>query len=103
MDLPREMGRLEVRFIDSDDFGRIMALEGAIAPGDAARFDRALAGADPKPAFVSLHSPGGSLTDALAIGKAVPVVQRDDRTPDAYRPTDEQLDRYHERLSALAR
>lgn len=71
VDLPREMGELAFRFIDDEVYGRIMALEGAIAPGDAARFESALAGAEPKPDFVSLHSPGGSLTDALAIGKAV--------------------------------
>ncbi|MEL7465809.1 MAG: hypothetical protein AAFN79_17195 [Pseudomonadota bacterium] len=71
LDLPREMGQLTFRFVDSDAYGRIMALEGAIAPGDAQRFDAALADAETPPVFVSLHSPGGSLSDALAIGKAV--------------------------------
>lgn len=74
IDLPTEMTSLEFRFLERAGFGRIMAVEGAIAPGDAKRFaaalEEAMAGEAP-PETVSLHSPGGSLSDALVIGKAV--------------------------------
>lgn len=75
IDLPTEIGALQFRFFEREGYGRIMTLEGTIAQGDAARFEAALeeaaesaAGA---PAFVALHSPGGSLGDALEIGQAV--------------------------------
>jgi hypothetical protein len=46
-----------------------LRLTGTIAPGDAARLAEHLDGLDPAPATVALHSPGGSVTDALAIGR----------------------------------
>lgn len=69
--LPHEMGTLTFRFVDDDIYGRIMVLEGAITPGDADRFQTALEAAQPRPQTVALHSPGGSVRDALAIGQSV--------------------------------
>ena len=75
IDLPSDLGALEFRFLDREGYGRIMVLEGGVAPGDAARFEAALAEAAESaagpPAFVALHSPGGSLADALEIGRAI--------------------------------
>ncbi len=47
-----------------------LVLTGAIAPGDAARFAEFMAGRD-APATVFLNSPGGSVGDALDIGRAL--------------------------------
>lgn len=69
--LPTEMGALSFRFIDDPDLGRIMIAEGAITPGDADRFEAALQNAAPRPDVLALHSPGGSVRDALRIGQAV--------------------------------
>ncbi len=72
--LPQTMTSLEFRFADDERFGRIMVLEGGIAPGDADRFGTALDTAladDVPPATISLHSPGGSLRDALTIAQRV--------------------------------
>lgn len=44
-------------------------LTGEIAPGDAARFAAHLDALDAPPALVALHSPGGSVADALDIGR----------------------------------
>ncbi|MFQ8433545.1 hypothetical protein [Amaricoccus sp. W119] len=44
-------------------------LAGTIAPGDAARFVEYLDGRPEPPRLVTLRSPGGSVTDALAIGR----------------------------------
>jgi hypothetical protein len=48
--------------------GDVLRLTGAIAENDAVRFDDWLVTRE-IPAFVELHSTGGSVTDALAIGK----------------------------------
>lgn len=69
--LPNEMGALEFRFVDDATYGRIMVLEGAINPGDSDRFLAALDEAAPRPDTIALHSPGGSVRDALAIGAKV--------------------------------
>lgn len=69
--LPTEMGALEFRFVDDATYGRIMVLEGAINPGDSDRFLTAFDGAQPRPDTIALHSPGGSVRDALAIGAKV--------------------------------
>lgn len=50
-----------------EDAGDVLRLTGAIAPGDADRFDDWLVGRA-LPGRVSLHSSGGSVTDALDIG-----------------------------------
>jgi hypothetical protein len=46
-----------------------LRLTGTIASGDSARFAEHLDALDSAPATVTLHSPGGSVTDALAIGR----------------------------------
>src|SRR6056297_3234311 len=46
-------------------------LTGTIAQGDAGRFAEWLATRTVAPARVALHSPGGSVTDALEIGRAI--------------------------------
>lgn len=69
--LPTEMGALSYRFIDDPDLGQIMIAEGAIMPGDADRFQAALEAAAPYPDILALHSPGGSVHDALLIGDMV--------------------------------
>ncbi|MEH6773513.1 MAG: hypothetical protein V7668_06290, partial [Cereibacter changlensis] len=46
-------------------------LEGSIAPGDAERFADYLASRAEAPALIALHSPGGSVGDALAIGRTI--------------------------------
>lgn len=75
LDLPTDLGALEFRFVEREGYGRIMSVEGTISPGDAARFAEALEEATTSaagpPVFVALHSPGGSLVDALEIGRAV--------------------------------
>lgn len=48
-----------------------ITLTGEIAPGDAARFDEFLTTVDPAPTQVFLNSPGGSVMDALAMGRAL--------------------------------
>lgn len=48
-----------------------LRLAGAIQPGDAARFARHLEEMPAPPQVVSLHSPGGSVQDALEIGRAL--------------------------------
>jgi len=47
-----------------------LLITGTIAPGDAARFATYLS-ANPLPESIRLHSPGGSVSDALAIGRAI--------------------------------
>lgn len=69
--LPTEMGALAFRYIDDPDLGRIMIAEGAITLGDADRFETALDNAAPPPDILALHSPGGSVRDALRIGDMV--------------------------------
>ncbi|MEM6696335.1 MAG: hypothetical protein AAF626_16875 [Pseudomonadota bacterium] len=49
----------------------ILRLTGAIAPGDAQRFAEWLASQTAAYSQVVLHSPGGSVADALAIGRAL--------------------------------
>lgn len=49
----------------------VITMTGTIAPGDAARFDAFLSAVDPAPETVFLNSPGGSVTDALAIGRTL--------------------------------
>ena len=59
-------------FVDTVwDGAPVITLTGAIAPGDAARFAEFLAGVDPAPEVAFLNSPGGSVGDALAIGRAL--------------------------------
>jgi hypothetical protein len=49
--------------------GQRALLEGGIVPGDADRIEKQLAALDPKPQGVILNSPGGSVQDALLLGR----------------------------------
>ncbi|RYH02792.1 hypothetical protein EU805_09340 [Salipiger sp. IMCC34102] len=51
------------------DAAPVITLTGTIAPGDADRFADFLATVDPAPELAFLNSPGGSVMDALAIGR----------------------------------
>ncbi|MBO6602542.1 MAG: hypothetical protein JJ938_07925 [Roseicyclus sp.] len=64
-------GRMPSRLQFTAGADGILLLTGAIAPGDAARFEEALSDPDDSPSIIRLHSTGGSVADALAIGRAV--------------------------------
>ena len=64
-DMPRRLLALPVT--EGDQTG--LSLRGVIAPGDGLRIMTELRNA--KPDFVSLDSPGGSVSDALAIGRVL--------------------------------
>lgn len=49
--------------------GKRALLEGGIVPGDAERIEKQLAELAPKPEGVVLNSPGGSVQDALMLGR----------------------------------
>jgi len=55
----------------SRDGAAVLRATGTIAPGDGARFVAWLAEAGTAPVLLSLNSPGGSVADALEIGRAV--------------------------------
>lgn len=61
-----------LRFTESatDGAGTVL-LEGSIAPGDGERFEEYLAGRRSAPEEIVLHSPGGSVRDALQIGRVI--------------------------------
>jgi hypothetical protein len=66
--LPARLQFTEVR----DAGGLTLLLEGEIAPGDATRFAQHLAQGDAvTPDRIALHSPGGSVADALDIGRTI--------------------------------
>ena len=64
-DMPRRL----VSTPDTVDGASGLRLRGAVAPGDGARLAAEIARA--APAFVAIDSPGGSVGDALEIGRAV--------------------------------
>nr|WP_208347437.1 hypothetical protein [Pseudaestuariivita rosea] len=51
--------------------GDLLRLTGQIAPGDAQRFETYLQEQLNAPTIISLHSPGGSVSDALQIGRVI--------------------------------
>lgn len=61
--------RLDLRPVPGDPTR--VALIGSIAPGDGERIPEALAALDPAPETILLNSPGGSVADALEIGRAL--------------------------------
>ena len=64
-----ETGDMPSRLLFEAD-GDALRLTGVIAPGDAARFAKWLEGRE-MPASVELHSTGGSVIDALEIGRTL--------------------------------
>lgn len=65
----RDPGELPDRLVLSQDTGTTWRLEGAIREGDAERMIEQLQRADPKPQRLILQSPGGSVSDALTLGR----------------------------------
>jgi len=67
-DMPARLTLIEV----DHEGARVLRMVGTVAPGDAARLEGDLTarldGDDP-PAAILLHSPGGSVTDALDLGR----------------------------------
>lgn len=61
--------RLEFSIRPTEAFGDVLLLAGAIDPGAAPRLRGYLADLDAPPDMVALHSPGGSVRDALDIGR----------------------------------
>lgn len=59
-----------------EETGDAVLLTGTIAGGDAERFDEWLEGRD-APQTIRLHSPGGSVMDALAIGRTIRDIEAD--------------------------
>lgn len=67
-DLPR---RLEFSVIDDTTAGRVLMVIGAIAEGDARRFDAFLSDLPEPPERLAINSPGGIVMEALDIGRMV--------------------------------
>lgn len=63
--------RLNFEIVQIDGYGDVLRITGEIASGDGARFDDWLGSRETPPKVVSLHSPGGSVWDALQIGRAI--------------------------------
>ncbi|RED18731.1 hypothetical protein [Pontivivens insulae] len=68
--LPQQMDAMTFSFQETQEYGRVMLLSGTITPGTSDRFERELDGT-PAPDTVALHSPGGSVRDALRIARIV--------------------------------
>ncbi|MBM7068338.1 ATP-dependent Clp protease proteolytic subunit [Actibacterium sp. 188UL27-1] len=62
---------MPARLFFEDQGDGVVLVTGTIQPGDADRFTDWLAEQDPQPETLQFHSPGGSVDDALAIGRAI--------------------------------
>ena len=72
IDLPSDLPqKLEFSITSVNDRGDILVLHGPIEPGDSRRFTGFLAGLETAPDSVALNSPGGAVTEALAIGRSI--------------------------------
>jgi len=67
-DLPT---RLQFEFVDAGKFGEAVLINGPIERGDARRFANYLASLDELPDWFALNSPGGFVSEALAIGRSL--------------------------------
>lgn len=67
----RAPGKMPDRLALLQEDGTTYRLEGAIAPGDGERIISLLTEADPAPETLVLQSPGGSVSDALALGRHI--------------------------------
>lgn len=65
----RDPGTLPDRLVLTHEDGALWRLEGAIRDGDAERMIGQLDRADPAPETLIVQSPGGSVADALALGR----------------------------------
>ncbi len=63
--------RLGFELVEHPTLGTTLHLRGPIAPGDRHRFATELEDATVRVATLALHSPGGSVADAIAIGELV--------------------------------
>lgn len=54
-----------------DDLGRVLLVTGQIEKGDADRFETYLSEMQDRPDLVALHSPGGTVSEALLIGRQI--------------------------------
>lgn len=72
LDPVRDPGELPERLhLGQTDTPGLWRLEGAIAPGDGARVAARLAAAEPPIETLLLQSPGGSVEDALLLGRTI--------------------------------
>lgn len=67
----RDPGELPSRLVLTQTDGATYRLEGEISPGDATRIADMLDQSDPAPDTLILQSPGGSVQDALALGRVL--------------------------------
>ncbi|WP_299598021.1 hypothetical protein [uncultured Tateyamaria sp.] len=67
----RDPGELPNRLVLTQASGTTYRLEGEISAGDADRLADLIAQADPAPETLILQSPGGSVQDALALGRVI--------------------------------
>lgn len=63
--------RLEFTLGETDALGPIVMVNGAIAMGDAQRFEAFLASLSSVPRWIAINSPGGIVEEALAIGALI--------------------------------
>lgn len=70
--MPKEFGP-RLTFVEHvvDDYGTVLLVSGKISNGDAIRFKNHIATFDEKPDLVTLHSPGGLVSEALDIGRQI--------------------------------
>lgn len=71
-DMPDNMpSRLAFQTVDADGVGQVLLINGPIELGDAERFAAHLDAQSAPPEVIALNSPGGAVTEALAIGRHV--------------------------------
>lgn len=70
--MPQEFGpRLAFEEHTIDEFGTVLLISGAISERDTERFEAYLADMDEKPDLLALHSPGGLVSEAQSLGRAI--------------------------------
>ncbi|WP_299611842.1 hypothetical protein [uncultured Tateyamaria sp.] len=67
----RDPGELPNRLVLTQTDGTTYRLEGGISDGDADRLAALIRQSDPRPDTLILQSPGGSVADALALGRII--------------------------------
>lgn len=67
----RDPGELPNRLVLTQNSGTTYRLEGEISDGDAGRLTDLITQAEPRPDTLILQSPGGSVADALALGRVI--------------------------------
>jgi hypothetical protein len=72
VEIPGEMpSRLQFKVVDGGEQDDAIFMNGRISSGDAQRFESFLASLEDVPKVVTLHSPGGNVSEALAIGRSL--------------------------------